>query len=79
MNMIDEHRSVQKDGTLDLRGIINIKDEEYRNNYSIKKVIIGSSVQTIGAWAFIACQNVEEIIFKEPYQIKILKHSCFGS
>ena len=76
--MIDEHRSVQEDGTLDLRGIIHIKDEEYRNNYSIKKVIIGSSVQTIGALAFVACSNVEEILFEEPCQITELEYACFS-
>ena len=52
MNMIEEHRSVQKDGTLDLRGIVHIKNDEYRSNHSIKTIIIGSSVQKIGQWAF---------------------------
>ena len=59
MNMIEEHRSVQEDGTLDLRGIIHIKEGEYDMNSSIKKVIIGSSVQTIETWAFSSCQNLE--------------------
>ena len=43
-----------------------------------KKVIIGSSVQTIGSWAFVACRNVEEIIFEEPCQITKLTHGCFA-
>ena len=77
MNMIDEHRSVQEDGTLDLRGIIHIKNDEYRNNHSIKKVIIGSSVQTIGMWSFAECHNLEEIIFEEPCQITKLTQGCF--
>ena len=77
--MIDEHRSVQEDGTLDLRGIDYIKIDEYDFNNSIKTIIIGSSVQTIEEWAFLKCQNVEEIIFEEPCQIMKLKHSCFSS
>ena len=77
MNMIDEHRSVQKDGTLDLRGIEHIKIDEYLNNHSIKTIIIGSSVKKIGPGAFAYCQNVEEIIFEEPCQIKKLERGCF--
>ena len=77
MNMIDEHRSVQEDGTLDLRGIVHIKNNEYRSNHSIKTIIIGSSVQTIGEWAFSRCQNVEEILFEEPCQITKLEQGCF--
>ena len=76
MNMIEE-RSVQKDGTLDLRGIDYIKTEEYRSNHSIKTIIIGSSVQTIEKMAFFKCRNVEEIIFEEPCQITKLEYGCF--
>ena len=36
INMIEEHRSVQEDGTLDLRGIVHIKFEEYISNHLIK-------------------------------------------
>ena len=79
MNMIEEHRSVQEDGTLDLRGIGHIKNEEYYNNLSIKTIIIGSSVQTIGMWSFAECHNLEEILFEEPCQIKKLEHGCFDS
>ena len=75
--MIDEHRSVQEDGTLDLRGIVHIKIDEYFNNHSIKTIIIGSSVKKIGSGAFSWCQNVEEIIFEEPCQIKKLEDLCF--
>ena len=77
MNMIEEHRNVQEDGTLDLRGIVHIKEDEYDRNNLIKKVFIGSSVQTIEAWAFVGCRNLEEIIFEEPCQIMKLTHSCF--
>ena len=77
MNMIDQHRSVQKDGTLDLQGIVHIKNGEYNNNHSIKTIIIGSSVQTIGIWAFAECRNLEEIIFEEPCQIKKLGCAFF--
>ena len=76
MNMIEE-RCVQKDGTLDLRGIEHIKEGEYDMNSSIKKVIIGSSVQTIETWAFARCQNLEDILFEEPCQITKLKNGCF--
>ena len=76
--MIEEHRSVQEDGTLDLRGIVHIKFKEYFNNHSIKTIIIGSSVQTIEEWAFFKCQNLEEILFEEPCQIKKLEHCCFA-
>ena len=75
--MIDEHRDDQEDGTLDLRGIVHIKFEEYKNNYSIKTIIIGSSVQTIGVWAFLFCPNLCEILFEEPCQITKLTHGCF--
>ena len=78
INMIEEHRSVQEDGTLDLRGIVHIKIKEYYFNKSIKTIIIGSSVQTIGISAFSGCQNVEEIIFEEPCQIKKLERFCFA-
>ena len=79
MNMIDEHRSVQQDGTLDLRGIVHIKKYEYDNNNLIKTIIIGSSVQTIGEWVFFECRNLEEIIFEEPCQIKKLEKACFAN
>ena len=79
MNRIEEHRSVQEDGTLDLRGIVHIKINEYYINHSIKTIIIGSSVQTIGAWAFLRCQNLEEIIFEEPCQIVKLTYGCFAT
>ena len=78
MNMIEEHRSVQKDGTLDLRGFVHIKNEEYINNILIKTIIIGSSFQKIGEWAFAGCRNVEEIIFEEPCQITKLEEGCFA-
>ena len=77
MNMIDEHRSVQEDGTLDLRGIVHIKINEYRSNQSIKTIIIGSSVQTIGEGAFSYCGNLRKIIFEEPCQITKLEKFCF--
>ena len=77
MNMIEEHRSVQEDGTLNLRGIKHIKNEEYEKIQSIKTIIIGSSVQTIEACAFLKCQNLGEIIFEEPCQITKLTHGCF--
>ena len=79
MNMIEEHRNIQEDKTLDLRGIIHIKFNEYNFNHSIKTIIIGSSVQTIEKWAFSWCKNLEEIIFEEPCQIAKLEHSCFDN
>ena len=78
MNMIKEHRSVQKDETLDLQGVVCIKKFEYERNSLLKKVIIGSSVQTIEAWAFIGCRNLEEILFEEPCQITKLEQGCFA-
>ena len=78
-NMIEEHRSVQEDGTLDLRGIEHIKKYEYEKIQSIKKVIIGSSIKTIGQMAFNDCHNLEEIIFEEPCQIKKLEEGCFDN
>ena len=78
INMIEEHRNVQEDGTLDLRGIVYIKEEEYDTNEFIKKVIISSSVQTIENWAFYNCHNLEEIIFEEHCQITKLEYACFA-
>ena len=78
MNMIDEHRSVQEDGTLDLRGIVCIISEGYNNNQSIKKVIIGSSVETIGRLSFSHCHNLCKILFEEPCQITELEYACFS-
>ena len=77
MNM-SEKRDVQEDGTLDLRGVIHIKLREYYDNQFIRKVIIGSSVQTIGKLAFSRCENLREINFEEPCQITKLEHSCFS-
>ena len=79
INMIEEHRSVQEDGTIDLLGIEHIKQGEYDTNAFIKTIIIGSSVQTIGEWAFSVCENLEEIIFEEPCQIKKLEYGCFDN
>ena len=80
MNMIEEHKNVQEDGTLDLRGAIHIKEGEYDKNQSIKKVIIGSlRVETIEAYSFYRCANLEEIIFEEPCQIKKLEQGCFAN
>ena len=69
---------VDKVGTLDLRGIVHIDECEY-DNESIKKVIIGSSVETIGSFAFLGCSNLEEILFEEPCQITKLDEFCFCS
>ena len=76
--MIDG-RSVQEDGTLDLRGIVHNKEGKYDSNKFIKKVIISSSVQTIEKWSFFNCKNLEEIIFEEPCQIAKLEDSCFDN
>ena len=73
--MIEEHRSVQEDGTLDLRGIVYI--DGYFKNKSIKTIIIGSSAQTIGEWTFMECRNLEKIIFEETCQITKIKNGCF--
>ena len=53
-----------EDGTLILRGRIGIKEMEYEWDESIKKIIIGSSVKTIGENAFRDCHNVSELILK---------------
>ena len=76
--MIDEYRTVQEDGTLDLRGVIHIKLYEYSNNQSIKKVIIGSSVQKIDSWGFSRCHNLSELLFEEDCQIIKLEEGCFS-
>ena len=78
MNMIDEYRIVQEYGTLDLRGVIHIKLYEYSNNNSIKKVIIGSSVQKIDSWGFSRCHNLSELLFEEGCQIIKLEEGCFS-
>ena len=67
--MNEDKRRIQKDGILDLRGVIHINDSQYKYNNSIKKVIIGSSVETIGTSAFEACPNLHELFFEEPCQI----------
>ena len=72
-------RHVQEDGTLDLRGIVHVKNNVYYNNEFIKKVIIGSSVQTIGVWAFNNCTNLSELLFEEPCQITKLERACFAN
>ena len=74
---MDEKIHVQEDGTLDLRGVIHIKEREYEGNQSIKIIIIGSSVQSIGETSFCECTHLEEILFEEPCQIKKLEYACF--
>ena len=73
-----EIRDVQEDGTLDLRGVIHIKPYAYYGNQFIRKVIIGSSVETIGRLSFSHCHNLEKILFEEPCQITELEYSCFS-
>ena len=68
---------VQEDGTLDLRGIDHIKDGKYQGFATIKEVIIGSSVQTIGQHAFHQCYYLEELIFEEPCQLTKIEYACF--
>ena len=79
MNMIEEHRSVKEDGTLYFRDVVHIKEQEYKYSIKIKKVIIGSSVQTIEQWAFSESLYLEEIIFEEPCQIEKIRFECFAT
>ena len=71
--MIDEF------GTLDLRGVVEIKDEEYRYNLQIKKVIIGNTVEKIGEYAFYGCKNLEEIEFEEGCKLKKISVKCYSN
>jgi hypothetical protein len=71
--MIDEF------GTLDLRGVVEIKEREYRDNKQIKKIIIGNTVERIGNYAFVNCSNVEEIEFEEGCKLKEISKYCFNS
>ena len=70
--MIDEF------GTLDLRGLIEIIEQEYEFNFQIKKVIIGNTIEKIGNGAFHYCKNLEEIEFEEGCKLKEISKFCFG-
>ena len=69
--MIDEF------GTLDLRGVVELNGYEYSNNNKIKKIIIGNTIEKIGACEFQFCENVEEIEFEEGCKLKELSNGCF--
>ena len=71
--MIDEF------GTLNLRGVVEIKDDEYSRNIKIKKIIIGNTVEKIGDSSFYNCPNVEEIEFEQGFKIKEISKYCFHS
>jgi hypothetical protein len=71
--MIDEF------GTLDLRGVVEIKDNKYAYNNKIKKIIIGNTIEKIGDYAFYNCSNLEEIEFEEGCKIKKISYGCFHS
>ena len=75
--MIDE--MIDEFGTLDLRGVVEIKEREYKNNLQIKKIIIGNTVEKIGDYAFKYCTNLKEIEFKEGCQLKEISYECFHS
>ena len=71
--MIDEFE------TLDLRGVVEIKDNEYEDNLQIKKIIIGNTVEKIGIYAFCSCINLEEIEFEEGCKLKKISVKCYSN
>lgn len=65
---------LQKDGTLIFEGITDIPSYTAENaapwlkyRDQIKKVVIRDGMQTIGAYAFYGCTNLEEVVFPSRY------------
>ena len=81
--MIDE--MIDEFGTLDLRGVVEIKNNEYEYEYEyeynlqIKKIIIGNTIEKIGNYAFWSCSNIEEIKFEEGCKLKEISNNILYS
>lgn len=57
------------DGTLTIpEGIDYLPDYILKENIMVKKVIMPSTMQRIGAWAFAGCRNLETVILNEGLQ-----------
>jgi len=64
------------DGTLTLiEGLEEIKQREYYENLSIRKIVFPSSLKIIGEEAFAGCHNLEEIVL--PLGVKEIKPGAF--
>lgn len=57
------------DGTLTIpEGVDYLPDYILKENIMVKKVIMPSTMQNIGAWAFSRCKNLEKVILNEGLQ-----------
>ena len=70
--MIDEN------GTSDLTSFKEISKESFSFCNSLKKLIIGNTLEEIGDYSFIACSNLEEIDFSNTI-LKEISDQCFQS
>lgn len=57
--------------------IRTLKDSSFLNNCFLKKVVIPSSVQIIGANAFMGCHELTAVIFKEPVSVSSIGANAF--
>ena len=84
MNLLEREKNHPKfhlfhqEGTLNLSEETEpIKEEEYLNFQTIKKVIFGPNIQEIGTDGFYSCQNLQEVDFNGTC-ITYIPISCFA-
>ena len=63
---------------LDLTGRTEVKGKEFCENKKIKKVIIGPNLTSLEIWAFLKCENLEEIDFSNSI-FKEIPYRCFSN
>lgn len=57
--------------------LISIDDDAFRSSM-IEKIVIPSSIQTIGAFAFSSCINLQSFDFSENSELKVIDNSAFS-
>ena len=52
---------INQNRILDLTGIIQVKPLQFYGRYFLKKIIIGNTLEKIGDYAFLGCENLKEL------------------
>ena len=47
---------------LGVRPVISIKNDAFRENESLKKIVLGKNMETVGSAAFFRCSNLQEVV-----------------